>query len=56
MWALINCINNDGARVGCVNGGECGETPGHIDNGKKGHTCSEWLRHQLWRWGCSTAV
>ena len=52
----IDCINNDGARVWRVNGGERGEIPGHIDKGKKGHTCNERPLHQPWRWGCSTAV
>jgi len=32
----INCINNDGARVGRVNGGERGETPGTLTTVKKG--------------------
>ena len=52
----INCINNDGARVGHISSGKRGEIPGHIDKGKKGHICNEWLLHQPWRWGCSTTV
>lgn len=32
----IDRMNNDGARVGHINGEECGEIPSHIDKGKKG--------------------